>query len=387
MATTPTFQQLVSSSAQTGTEKRATIWDNETPNLGCLIGSKTKTFFWQKRINGKRQRHTLGKYPAMTVKQARIEAARLAVMYEDGLGDTIEKRKQTNQKADTYLLDYINLEVLPTTMQSSYKMKTQSMISAMGKLLDVRLKDFSQSAFLKWRKNYVDELGREPATANTHHSHLRAILNRAVKDKYIDINPLSQTKLLVEPKKPVKRMSNEQIAAFQDAVERMPNDSWFKYALILMANTGLRPQQATSMKWEWFDLDKQTMFTPALETKQGKTTGRFFKVPITTELTEKLKLWNSYSNGEYLFPSPVKPNEPTGEFRNRFKRFTDAHGLDGVTPKQLRATFASIAASRGMGRQVLTSLMGHADARTTERYYIDIEVEEIRKHMESLPNG
>lgn len=53
--------------------------------LGIRVGKRTKTWFVRYRANGKKRRHTLGRYPDVTLSEARNRASdKLAHVYKGG---------------------------------------------------------------------------------------------------------------------------------------------------------------------------------------------------------------------------------------------------------------------------------------------------------------
>jgi hypothetical protein len=58
------------------TSKRFTVWDTSLPGFGLRVSARTKT--WTVMLDRQqRRRISVGRYPAMTLKDARIEARRL----------------------------------------------------------------------------------------------------------------------------------------------------------------------------------------------------------------------------------------------------------------------------------------------------------------------
>src|SRR3954454_8851862 len=56
---------------------RDEIFDREGNGLGIRVTAKAKTFFFVRRVKGQKTRFTLGRYPAMSLAQARVKANEL----------------------------------------------------------------------------------------------------------------------------------------------------------------------------------------------------------------------------------------------------------------------------------------------------------------------
>ena len=52
-------------------------FDTQLRGLGIRVGRVSKTFFVERRVNGKTRRLTIGRYGVLTCEQARKEALRL----------------------------------------------------------------------------------------------------------------------------------------------------------------------------------------------------------------------------------------------------------------------------------------------------------------------
>ena len=100
--------------------KRSTYYDIQSPWLQIRVTSTgTKTFCVFKRVkNGNPERITLGRYPDLTIEQARREAARIAVEISDGKNPADIKRGQKTELTFSDLFsDYM-------TRHSKLKKKT-----------------------------------------------------------------------------------------------------------------------------------------------------------------------------------------------------------------------------------------------------------------------
>jgi len=73
------------------------IYHDAHKNAGGLqlrVTSTGKTFFMQKRVNGKPERVTLGKFPDMTIEQARKKTAEVNATIAKGASPAAERKRQ-----------------------------------------------------------------------------------------------------------------------------------------------------------------------------------------------------------------------------------------------------------------------------------------------------
>ena len=102
--------------------KRVTYHDDMVKGLSIRItGKGIKSFIVRKRINGKLALNTLGRYPAMTIEQARKSARQTLNSYSAGINPNNEQR-DSNIKSITLgqtMDDYIhgrNAQLKPKTV-------------------------------------------------------------------------------------------------------------------------------------------------------------------------------------------------------------------------------------------------------------------------------
>ncbi len=89
---------------------RSTYKDTKTPGLHVRVSSTgVKTFSLFKRANGKPERTTLGRFPEMTVDQARRKAAELNGQIAMGVSPAAEKRRSVAESKTLreYIDDYV----------------------------------------------------------------------------------------------------------------------------------------------------------------------------------------------------------------------------------------------------------------------------------------
>ena len=98
------------------------------------------------------------------------------------------------------------------------------------------------------------------------------------------------------------------------------------------------------------------------------------KKPIPMTDTAQAAIKKVASHAVYVFANP-KTGEPYREWfwRSRYKKA----GPAGTSLYAIRHTFGSQMAKR-VRDDVLKRLMRHTDVRTTKRYYVDVEREELR---------
>jgi len=71
---------------------RTEVWDSGNPGFGVRIGTKGDVSFqYLYRIEGKARRYTLGKYPALSLRAARMEYQKAAVCVDERRDPALER--------------------------------------------------------------------------------------------------------------------------------------------------------------------------------------------------------------------------------------------------------------------------------------------------------
>ena len=157
---------------------RSTYKDTKTPGLHLRVSSTgVKTFSLFKRANGKPERTTLGRFPEMTVEQARRKAAEFNGQIAMGISPATEKRRAAAESKTLreYLDDYV----------AARKGLKATTISDMRKAFDHACADWLDKPLIKVTPAMVQarhtKFGQEhsEARANLTMRYLRAVFTFA----------------------------------------------------------------------------------------------------------------------------------------------------------------------------------------------------------------
>src|SRR6478609_1621340 len=74
-----------------------------------------------------------------------------------------------------------------------------------------------------------------------------------------------------------------------------------------------------------------------------------------------------------------RTNNFIGNLNTRLKLFCEANKLKKVTTYSARHTFASLMKAQGMGTAMISELLGHSSAKTTENYLRRFDFETKKK--------
>jgi integrase len=132
-------------------------------------------------------------------------------------------------------------------------------------------------------------------------------------------------------------------------------------AILLLLLTGARRNEITHARWEHVDPETSTLFVPL--SKSGKS--RY--VVLNADAVAVLKSIPRLLGNPYVFPSPVT-GRPSASLYFPWHRIRTKAGLGDVRLHDLRHSFASALVNDGKDLYTVQRLLGHANAKATQRY-------------------
>jgi integrase len=155
----------------------------------------------------------------------------------------------------------------------------------------------------------------------------------------------------------------------------------FADALRLLLLTGARKTEILGLRWPEIDTARKLLILPPERTKAGGKTGER-RIPLSSPALEIIgrrrtdadrALQEAGAEGDaaslrdFVFPAARGQGHAIG-LRSAFAKVCAEAKLLGLRIHDLRHSFASFAIADGASLFLIGKLLGHASARTTERY-------------------
>lgn len=375
-----------------------TIWDADPAVKGFglrVYASGSKSFFLNYRVDGRERRFTIGDFPTWSTDAARDEAKRLRRLVDQGHDPAQEKRERREAPTVQDLIKRYEAEHLPAKRAKARKLDYQAKI--------VQARDRDEKRMLA---EIADHLGKHRKVAEIHDGDITAMhrtitaSGRPVRANRIlaiasKLFALSLRSMAGEnrpwrdaaqgnPCKGVERnheeprerfFSQAELAAIGDALAeygRAARGAGLASAraaadcVRLVMLTGCRPSEAMLATWDQFEAEAGFWVKPSAHVKRGKTD----KVPLNPAALELIgRLSKGRERGAtWVFPGQ-RPGEPLRQLWHVWHYVRDAAKLgDDARLYDLRHTFASVGAGGGLSLPIIGRLLGHTQARTTQRY-------------------
>jgi integrase len=187
----------------------------------------------------------------------------------------------------------------------------------------------------------------------------------------VKANPFSAVHL---PTAPVRGrfLSREEAGRLIDALNEVQADKSvnpaFCDAIRLLLLTGARKTEVLGLRWLEVDIERKLLLLPPERTKAGGKNGerRIILSPPALEILAKRRPKDAEPD-DYVFPAMRGDGHIIG-VRRAFTKACIKAKLSGVRIHDLRHSFASFAVADGASLFLVGKLLGHASARTAERY-------------------
>ena len=359
-------------------------WDEKLAGFGVRVTpTGAKSFIFQKRINGKEKRITIGRFGELTAEQGRKEAVKLAGQIATGT-DPIAEKKEKELKAVTLadaFADYLSTrkDLKPKTLKDYERVIGTAFADWRGKPLLSITKDM-----IGKRHTRLGEENGE-AWANLSMRVLRALFNFAAGQyedsqgrSLITENPvkrLSQTRAWYRVDRRQTVIKSHDLQAWFAAVMALPNETLRDYLLLLVL-TGLRRNEAATLKWADVDMGGKTL------TVRDPKNHRDHTLPLSDYLLDLLTRRKADAINQYVFPGTGAAGHIV-EPRKQMARVTEASGVE-FTVHDLRRTFITIAESLDIPGYALKRLLNHANGADVTAGYIVATPERLREPMQKI---
>lgn len=251
-------------------------------------------------------------------------------------------------------------QIAGTSKENTYLNKERAIIAIRRHLGDYRLDKLSPFLVESFQANRIEKDGVSSATANIDLSILRGILDMAVREGIITVNPCTGIKgLKVSGKTEKRSLSLEEI-------HLLLNELQGKDRLMCLVSlfSGLRLSDVLSLQWSHID------FNNALITRVITKTERQEVIPASDYLLSALREYKATITGNCLFYEGKITHEIRVKYTNHFKYLFQKLGLKGVSFHTLRHSTATLLDAIGNDLTVTSKILGHSSVHITAGFYI-----------------
>ncbi len=207
--------------------------------------------------------------------------------------------------------------------------------------------------------DFVDMLaakGNGNGTINRKLSALSTVLTFALERGYITSKPKIERKKEAQGR--IRWLTKDEEAAVVDIMNRLGKVG-LAQLIIFLADTGLRPKEATSLRWRDIDFENKLVHVWDSKTKRSTRT-----IPMTRRVVKALKFQEGRGKD---IPFPIKKSAIRRQW-DKAKHIMDLDDDTEFVPYALRHTCATRLLQKGATLPTIQEWLGHSNILTTMRY-------------------
>lgn len=352
--------------------KRLEFADALCPCLHLRVSERgTKTFSAMPRVHGRLQRRTIGRYPLVTLAEARektLEMLRLAAE-----GTDPRKPKPTAHEKLTYD------ELVEAYTRLHLKPNTRSWKNIRANLRNPALRHFKTRAVSGLAKSEIIEVldgmvvaGKTQAAVNILRS-LKMLFNWACDRDMLNANPCDRIRPAAKTVERDRVLSDIELDAVWKASLQLPSPYGQMYRMFLL--TGQRRSEVATMRWR--DVAGDLWTIPRDRVKKDRP----HAVPLTATAGITLAELPRYGDHAFVFTT-TGGKSASSNFAKVKREMDRLSGVTGWTIHDIRRTVRSKLAELGVAREVARKVLNHEDGKVDRIYNRHEYLAEKREALE-----
>ena len=344
---------------------RLEIADGRFPGLSIRVSKHgIKTFAIRTRVNGRQLRLSLGRYPEMSLSDARTMAHQVVAearagkepglkkpqveksyIFENVVGTYLERHCKRYMKERTYNETARVLNVEFTNKwgnQDIRRIAKQDVVKVTNDIFNRPQQD--------QKKNTIKS--ESPSAANHAFGAVRALFNWCVGQGLLDISPCTGLRSPAPKKKRDRVLDDGELTAVWNAAAEMG----YPYGNIiqLLIVTVQRRSEVAGLRWDMLDLNERVWRVPAEENKSG----REYLVPLS-DLTIDIIKKVPRIDERLIFPAQRSDGSVFAGWSKCKIRIDKLSGVSNWTVHDLRRTGSTNLARLGVAPHIKERVLNH----------------------------
>jgi len=356
--------------------KRSYYYDEKVRGLGVAVTDKgTITFIVYRKVDGRPERITLGRYPDLSIENARGLASETNAQISQG--------KNPNQEKSKLRAEIILQELFDKYLEQHAKKHKKSWISDQSQY-QLYLASWSKRKISSIHKSDIESLHTKIGnnngiyTANRALSLLGIMFSKAISWGWNGINPVIGIKKFKE-KSRERFLQGDELPRFFKSLEEEQNRCLADFFMLSLL-TGARRSNVLSMRWQ--DIDLEEAIWTILETKNGTSQ----MVPLGTEAIAILSERFQTKGSLWVFPSGTSQSGHLEEPKSAWKRILKRADLTDLRLHDLRRTMGSYQAATGANSFIIGKSLNHKTVQATA-IYARLNIDPVRESMKKATDA
>jgi len=334
-------------------DKRIELWDAKLPGFGVRVSPQgTKTFVLMYYANGRKRRHTLGRFPHLSLAKARakafvtlgqvadgeeVEPATCvgAFHFENVVEAFVEKHCLRHNRASTAseTARLLRARFIPLWLSRDIRDITRADVVA---VLDAAMK------------------AETPSAANHALSAIRKLFSWCAERELVEANPCSGISRPAPLGSRERALTIDEIAAVWRASSEIGYP--FEPLIKLLILTGQRRGEVAGMTWGEVDVDNGLWTIPSSRTKNKKT----HSVPLSPSALSLLRSLPRIGHSEFVFAARGNDDHSVSGFSKAKRRLDKIAAIADWTLHDLRRSAATGMAGQATPPHVVEKILNHS---------------------------
>ena len=354
-------------------EKEIHLYDGDGLKLRVSPnGTKSWLFNYYRPTTGKRANLSLGKYPALSLANARKAAIEARELVAQGIDP---KEHRDTEKAEKIALtehtvlnvskDWFSVKRETITTDYAKDIWRSLELYVFPKVGDTPVRNITAPLIIELLKPIEAKGSLE--TVKRISQRLNEIMNYATNCGLIKANPLTGIKAAF--KKPKKEhmaaLKPSELPELMLAIANANIKRTTRCLIEWQLHTMTRPSEASGTKWEEIDLENCVWTIPAERMKKR----RQHRIPLSSQAIELINIMRPISGGrEFVFPSDRDPKKPCNSqtANMALKRMGFANRLVSHGLRSLASTTLN---ERGFEPDLIEAALAHVDDNQVRSAY------------------
>ncbi len=356
--------------------KRDTYQDTKVSGFHLRISSTgIKTFSVFKRIRGGNpERITLGRYPDMTIDQARRKTIEINLAIADGRNPAGAKRKLKSELLFSDLFEeYMERHSKPRkkTWTEDLEKYKNHIEKPLGKR---KLSEIDRAAISLIHSNIT--IAGYPIAANRILALISSVFGWAISAGLWESNPAIGIRRNKEKSRD-RFIQSDELPRFFQALSEELNETVRDYILISLLS-GARRSNVCSMKWQDINFERAEWRIEATKNDTPQT------VTLSPEAIEVLQNRKT-DDCEFVFPGTGKSGH-LQEPRKGWERILKRAEIKDLRPHDLRRTLGSWQAKTGASLAIIGKSLNHKNQNTTA-IYARLDLDPVRDSVNTATSA
>ncbi len=366
--------------------------ENETGLILRLSKAGSKTFAYRYRFADEGRRFTIGKFPEISLSDARAKVRELKVKINDGIDPQAEKKKRKYKPKELSfeeLAKIFSKQHLPTLAASTrkeYQRQIDTELLGKHNWGNIPVSEFT-AQHVRQVLNYKAYEEGAFTSANRIRSTISKIFAFGLKNVGIKLasNPVENTPVFEQGENIRERYySEDEIKELWAFWETKPEPIQSYYKVLLL--TGQRRTETMQMQWSeisWGKACKRIVIgddgrpkqevyladiwtIPAEKAKNGKETD----VPLSEMVKDILKKLKPITgDSKWVFESPRKKGQPLHSVKKTTEMIWDETSVTDFQLHDLRRTLATHLEENLIDESVIKKILNHSAEGVTGKHY------------------